>query len=177
MRHRTARVVALLVLVSLGVGLIVGVLWALIAPRPELVASSGHLVDAVAYPQAYIAADAWLGLLCAAAGLVVAVLGLVRWHSSNPDAVLVGLGLGGIIGSIVAWRVGLGIGGGPVALPADGVTIAGPLELRSYGVLLFWPTWVAIVGLAIGVSRRGRRRREDAALDVGAMPAEPVEQS
>lgn len=177
MNRRTVRAAALLVLVSLAVGLIVGVLWAVIAPRPELVASSGRLVDAVAYPQAYVAADAWLGLLCAGAGLVLAVLGFARWYPGNPDDALVGLGLGGIIGSIVAWRVGSGIGGGPVPLPTDGATIAGPLELRSYGVLLFWPTWVAIVGLAVGASRRGRRRRRETALNAGAMTVEPAEQS
>lgn len=177
MNRRTARVVGLVVLVSVAVGVIVGALWAMIAPRPELVASSGRLVDAVAYPQAYIATDAWLGLLCAAAGLVLAGLGFARWFPTNPDGALVGLMLGGIVGSIVAWRVGLGIGGGPVSLPADGATTAGPLELRSYGVLLFWPTWVAIVGLVVGMSRRRRHRRAGAALDAGAMSAEPAEQS
>lgn len=176
MSRTTARPVATAILASLFIGVVVGIVWLIIAPRPELVARSGRLTDAVSYPQAYIGADAWLGLLCAAAGFGLAVVGFVRWYPRTPDAALVGLAIGGIVGSLVAWRLGVAIGGEPVAVPAEGVVVAGPLELRSYGVLLFWPTWVAIVGLGVGVSRRRKHRREHAA-SPSATCATPAGQS
>lgn len=161
MKRPAARTVAILLATSLIAGVVVGLLWLQLAPRPELVARSGRLVDAVSYPQAYVAADAMLGLLCAVTGLLLGILGLWRWFPASPDTALLGLTAGSVIGPVVAWRIGTSLGSSPESISAgaivDGTVVSGPLQLQAVGVLLFWPAWVAVVGVVIGLARRSRR--------------------
>lgn len=172
----TTRIVALIAATSCLVGIAVGVGWALIAPRPQMVVRTGRLVDVVAYPESYAAADLILGALCIVAGVCMAVIFLTLVFRDEPDAALVGLIIGGGLGSVIAWRTGAAIGtgqaigGGDGAGSAEGQVVAGALQMRSPGVLVFWAICACVVGLVVGIVRRRRRRAAEVASDAVGIP-------
>jgi hypothetical protein len=66
---------------------------------------------------------------------------------------LVGLVAGGLVGALVAWRVGLLLSPPEIAAAAKevrvGDTFEGPLRMSAYGVLLAWPTAAVITFFAV----------------------------
>jgi hypothetical protein len=146
------------------VGLGMGVLWALLAPRPEFqVSKEGLSIDP--YSQVFVAADMIFGLLGAACGVVLAV-GWLRFRPESRTGILAGLSIGGILGSAVAWRVGEALAGGgaagwdALAHSAVGASVVGPLQLAAKGTILLWSFTAATVVLIAATVRTGRVRRE-----------------
>jgi hypothetical protein len=94
--------------------------------------------------------------------------------------VLLGLVIGGLVGSVVAWRFGVQLTGGSrqdVVLAVSGqpedVTLTGPIELHALGVLLIWSlvgTVVALVFNAFRTSHARQRLLDEHGLDVKANP-------
>jgi hypothetical protein len=123
-------------------GLLVGVLWVLIAPRAmvEVRDDAVFLLD----PEgpAFIAADGWFAVLGTVAGFLCAVVAFLRFRRHGPAA-LIGLTVGGLLAGVIAWRLGHLIGPGELAARAadvpDGTRLEAPVELRALGVLLAWP--------------------------------------
>lgn len=151
-------------------GLVVGLLWVFLAPRPTLVVRDGAaFYESVG--KSGIAIDMTFGLLGIAAGLLTATLVALRNKAIGLD--LLGAAVvGSAIGSIIAWQLGMALvggvnGDGTVIVPdlPNGETFVGPLEITAFGVLGIWPLTVAVALAAVLVvraSRTGTKAREAA---------------
>jgi hypothetical protein len=137
-------------------GAIAGLLWDGAAPKlsiQKLAASS----DAVFHAQ--IGADAWFLLVTVLVGLVTAIV-LCAVAGRPGPGVAVALAVGGLLGSLVADRVGfvaerhVTVGG----LHALGVHAGGDLvseidfRVRALGVVVGWPlVALAVLGIFVGI--------------------------
>ncbi|WP_199566738.1 ABC transporter permease [Streptomyces triticagri] len=145
------------VLVALGVtvsGVLLGLLWLWLAPRVPLVSNSeGVYLQDIEGEQAIGADGTFLlcGLLLGAiSGAVVFLL-----RKKGGIAVAVGLAVGGLLASVVAWRFGIWLGPGSdvVARAKEagiGEAFDAPLKLNAKGALLAWP--VAALAVHLGVT-------------------------
>ncbi len=85
-------------------GSVVGVLWHALAPQVEIVAAAQGSASAM---KALIGDDLWLGLLGIIAGIVcVALMWVAAPHASRGPGAFIGLAVGGLLGALVAARVG-----------------------------------------------------------------------
>ncbi|MES9522072.1 AAA family ATPase [Streptomyces capoamus] len=128
-------------------GALLGLLWWWLAPHVPLVADEigknwvVYLKDTEG--EQAIGVDGTFTLLGLAFGLVgaVVVFGLRR-RGGVP--LVVALGLGGLLGSLLAWRLGVWLGPESDVLAharavGKGVTFPAPLKLSAKGALLAWP--------------------------------------
>ncbi|MGH8823212.1 MAG: hypothetical protein ACRDVN_01875 [Jiangellaceae bacterium] len=164
----TTRVVAEIVLVSVAVGLAAGLVWWLVAPEVLVGVRGESAVLIPAHARGLFGVDVAFGAVGAGAGLLLGAL-MVNRHRGRPTAVLAGLVLGGVAGSLVAWQVGSALGPGALGERtdglADGATLAIPLDLQATGVVLFWPIMAVVAALVLaaltpGVPPRHRSRGE-----------------
>lgn len=138
-------------------GVVLGLLWAWLAPRVPLV---GDLVDKnwVVYlkdteGEQAIGVDGTFTLLALAFGAVSAlVVFLARRRGGVP--LVVALALGGLLGSVLAWRVGVWLGPTQNVIAhaktvGKGVTFSAPLKLGAKGALLAWPLAALVVHLGL----------------------------
>ncbi|MDN0194799.1 AAA family ATPase [Streptomyces sp. S.PNR 29] len=138
-------------------GLLLGVLWWWLAPRVPLV---GDVVDKnwVVYlketeGEQAVGVDGTFTLLALAFGLVSAVVVfLLRRRGGVP--LVVALGVGGLLGSLLAWRVGVWLGPAQDVIAhaksvGKGVTFSAPLKLGAKGALLAWSLSALIVHLGL----------------------------
>lgn len=148
---------------SLVAGLAVGVSWWLVAPLAQLESRGGGVFAVGRSPETSIAADGWFAVCAVVAGVLVAIVSGALLPERRLG-VLGGLTLGGIGGSLVAWRLGVLLGppgvDESVAALGDGARFQGPLDLSALGVLLAWSMASAIAFFAavagVESSRRGR---------------------
>ncbi|MFF1282025.1 AAA family ATPase [Streptomyces sp. NPDC058299] len=156
MRTEVREAAVITVAVALG-GVLLGLLWWWLAPRVPLV---GDVIDKnwVVYlkdteGEQAIGVDGTFALLGLAFGLVSAVVVfLLRRRGGVP--VVVALGVGGLLGSLLAWRLGVWLGPGSDVLSraqavGKGVTFPAPLKLGAKGALLAWPLGGALVHLGL----------------------------
>ncbi|MCX5334826.1 AAA family ATPase [Streptomyces sp. NBC_00140] len=149
---------AVVVAVAMAVGgVLLGVLWWWLAPHVPLV---GDVVDKswVVYlgdteGEQAIGVDGTFTLLGLAFGLVSAlVVFLVRRRGGVP--LVVALGVGGFLGSLLAWRVGIWLGPAQDVIAhaksvGKGVTFSAPLKLEAKGAWLAWPLGALVVHLGL----------------------------
>ncbi|MEU9475011.1 AAA family ATPase [Streptomyces sp. NPDC048191] len=144
------------VAVALG-GVLLGLLWFWLAPHLPLV---GEVVDKswVVYRkdsegEQAIGVDGTFTLLALGFGLVSAVIVfLLRRRGGVP--VVVALGLGALLGSVLAWRLGIWLGPSKDALAhaqhvGQGVVFSAALDLGAKGALLAWPLGALLVHLGL----------------------------
>ncbi|WP_079051106.1 DUF2567 domain-containing protein [Streptomyces curacoi] len=151
---REAAVVA--VVVALG-GVLLGVLWWWLAPSVPLV---GDVVDKswVVYfkdseGEQAVGVDGTFTLLALAFGLVSAVA-VFLWRRRGGVPLVVALALGGFLGSLLAWRVGVWLGPAEDVIAhakeaGKGVTFSAPLKLGAKGAWLAWPLGALVVHLGL----------------------------
>ncbi|MFF7444993.1 MULTISPECIES: AAA family ATPase [unclassified Streptomyces] len=138
-------------------GALLGVLWWWLAPHVPLV---GDVVDGkwVVYlgdseGEQAIGVDGTFTLLGLAFGAVSAlVVFLLRRRGGVP--LVVALGAGGLLGSLLAWRVGIWLGPAQDVIAhaksvGKGVTFSAPLKLEAYGAWLAWPLAALVVHLGL----------------------------
>ncbi|GGT13116.1 hypothetical protein GCM10010254_37340 [Streptomyces chromofuscus] len=128
-------------------GVLLGLLWNWLAPRVPLVGDVANGVWVVylgdTEGEQSVGVDGTFTLLALAFGVVSAVLVfLIRRRGSVPH--VVALGVGGLLGSLLAWRVGVWLGPAQDVLAhakavGKGVTFSAPLKLAAKGALLAWP--------------------------------------
>ncbi|MFJ8080568.1 AAA family ATPase [Streptomyces sp. NPDC096205] len=138
-------------------GLLLGVLWNWLAPRIPLVADvvDGSWVVYVKDTEGEqaIGVDGTFTLLALAFGAVTA-LAVFLWRRRGGAPLVVALALGGLLGSLLAWRLGMWLG------PADdvlahakevgkGVTFSAPLKLGAKGALLAWSVGALLFHLGL----------------------------
>ena len=150
-------------------GVLVGMVWRLVVPLAVLEKEATGVVQ-VGGAETEVAADGWFAVCAALAGVLAAVAAALLLRSGRVGAV-VGLTLGGLVGALVAWRVGLLLSPPEITASAKearvGDTFEGPLRMSAYGVLLAWPmaaviTFFAIVA-GLDVESYGRDRTDSAA--------------
>ncbi|TPQ16207.1 AAA family ATPase [Streptomyces sporangiiformans] len=134
-------------------GLLLGVLWWWLAPEVPLVSDGSVVFLKDTEGEQAIGVDGTFTLLALGFGLVSAlIVFLMRRRGGVP--VVVALTLGGVLGSLVAWRLGIWLGPTQdVAAHAKevgkGVTFAAPLELGAKGALLAWSVAALLVHLGL----------------------------
>lgn len=119
----------------------IGLVWSAIAPRAALVVvGPGQAMPADAESTAYMTGDGQFAVLTMGAGAVVAVVAyLVAGRRTGTGAVL-GLAVGGLLGSLIAWLVGCWPAAGPYLQELHGAhageQITAALTLHARGVLI-----------------------------------------
>ena len=162
-------------------GIVAGLIWAAVAPRPllqEIARGEAELVNAET--TAFIVADAWFALIAAVGGLITGVLGyriLVRRAGAAATA---GLVLGAVAAALVAMWVGDNIGLGTynhlLASSPTGAFFHSSLALGAKSTLAFWPLCTSgVILLAETGARRSARRRQAAAAHRTGDPAGPAD--
>ncbi|MFJ9735194.1 AAA family ATPase [Streptomyces sp. NPDC101171] len=144
------------VAVTLG-GVLLGLLWWWLAPHVPLIADQ---VDKswVVYikdteGEQAVGVDGTFTLLGLAFGLVSAVV-VFLWRRRGGVPLVVALGLGGLLGSLLAWRLGVWLGPESDVIAhakavGKGVTFSAPLKLGAKGALLAWPLGALLVHLGL----------------------------
>ncbi len=173
---REAAVIAVVVALS---GLLLGAVWAWLAPRVPLV---GDVVDGnwVVYlkdseGEQAVGVDGTFTLLAVAFGVVSAlVVFLLRRRGGVP--LVVGLAVGGLLASLLAWRLGIWLGptDDVIAHAKDvgqGATFSAPLKLSARGALLAWPLAGLLVHLGLTAAFGPRDPEPDQQVAYGAPPA------
>jgi hypothetical protein len=156
------RAAVLVVATSLAGGLLVGLLWWLLTPLPELEKRTAGVVSVSSSPESSIAADGWFAVIGLVTGVVAALLATAMLRGSRLGALL-GLTVGGLLGSVVAWQFGVLLGPEPLDAAAAAAEVGdrftGPLRLSALGVLLAWPTAavIAYFAAAAGVESGGAK--------------------
>lgn len=144
--------VLVLVAVTLA-GVALGVLWLWLAPRVPLVATEGGVFLEDTEGEEAIGADGTFVLLAVALGAVTAAA-VFLFRRRGGIALVIALALGGLLGSLLGWGVGVWFGPSTdVAALArevgEGVTFEAYLELRAKGALLAWPVAAMLVHLGL----------------------------
>ncbi|MBZ6194970.1 AAA family ATPase [Streptomyces olivaceus] len=171
---RQAVVTALAVTLS---GALLGVLWWKLAPSVPLV---GSVVDGRWFVylkdsegEQAIAVDGTFTLLALAFGALSAVvLFLLRRRGGVP--LVAALGVGGLLGSLLAWRLGVWLGPTEDVIAhakdvGEGVTFTAPLRLGAKGALLAW----SLAGLVVHLGLTGLFGPRDPEPDPWPAPAPP----
>lgn len=138
-------------------GALLGVLWWWLAPHVPLV---GDIVDEkwVVYlgdseGEQAVGVDGTFTLLALGFGVVSAfVVFLLRRRGGVP--LVVALGVGGLLGSLLAWRVGIWLGPAQDVIAhaksvGKGVSFSAPLKLGAKGALLAWSLGALLVHLGL----------------------------
>ncbi|MEU9623582.1 ABC transporter permease [Streptomyces sp. NPDC088251] len=148
---RRAAVVTVLVTVA---GIALGLLWVWLAPRVPLISDSTAVFLSDSEGEEAIGADGTFVLLALAFGALSAAL--VFWFQRRGGiALVVGLALGGLLGSLVAWRLGVWLGPDQDVVAharavGKGVVFDAPLQLRAKGAaLLVWSMGAMAVHLGL----------------------------
>ncbi|MFI9295020.1 DUF2567 domain-containing protein [Streptomyces gardneri] len=141
-------------LVSTAVGALLGVLWLWLAPRVLLISDGKGVYLRDSEGESAIGVDGTFVLLALAFGAVAAlVVFLLRRKGGVP--LVLGLALGGVLGSLVAWGVGTSFGPARDVVAhaksvGPNVVFEAPIELNmAAAAMLAWPLAAMIVHLAL----------------------------
>ncbi|MCX4727156.1 hypothetical protein ACIPW9_04215 [Streptomyces sp. NPDC090052] len=151
---RAELVQAAVVAVVLAVlGVLLGLLWMWLAPRVPLISDGKAVYLKDSEGEQAIGGDGTFALLGLAFGVVsAAAVFLFRRRGGVP--LVIALAVGGLLGSLLAWRVGIWLGPSQDVVAAakhagKGVTFDAPLKLAAKGALLAWPVAAMIVHLGV----------------------------
>jgi hypothetical protein len=139
---------------SVLLGLLCGLIWHVVAPRPVLQQISVGAAEVVnPETRAFIGADGWFCVISAAAGLLTGIVGyragIARRGLATRTAVTAGLVLGAVAGSYtMLWlgqEIGLSAYQHQLADAATGATYTASLTLGAKSALAFWPLFTSVV--------------------------------
>ncbi|GLP68559.1 MULTISPECIES: DUF2567 domain-containing protein [unclassified Streptomyces] len=139
-------------------GVLLGVLWWWLAPHVPLVGDVDEQGNWVVYlkdteGEQAVGVDGTLTLLALAFGAVSALV-VFLWRRRGGVPLVVGLAVGGVLASLLAWRVGMWLGPSSDVLAhakavGKGVTFSAPLKLGAKGALLAWSLAGLVVHLGL----------------------------
>lgn len=158
-------------------GVLLGVLWWWLAPHVPLVADDSAVYLKDTEGEQAVGVDGTFTLLALAFGAVSAVVVfLVRRRGGVP--LVVALAVGGVLGSLLAWRIGIWLGPTQNVVAhakqvGKGVTFSAPLKLGAKGALLAWSLAGLVVHLGL-TALFGPRDPDPYASPYGAPPAPPA---
>lgn len=151
-RSDAGTAVRLLGLLTLG-GVAAGLLWAWCAPRADfrVVSAAGEVepVGGLVSPELPVSDDAVYVLVLAGLGLVAGVLAWLP-RARRGVVVLLALGAGMLVASVVAWQLGVLLGRGPseAELQTVGTVVTTALRLDALAALAVGP-FVAVFGYLV----------------------------
>ncbi|MFF7988679.1 hypothetical protein ACFZDG_02655 [Kitasatospora xanthocidica] len=166
------------VLACLVAGLVVAALWAWLAPKVPLVVDGDRILYVDPEGEQRAGADAVFVLIGLGAGILTALGAfLATRRRGGGIAVALGLAVGGLLGSLGAWRIGRWLGPGDDLIGearrvGNGGHFDANIDLGALGALLVWPMAAMVVLLAL--SAAVGKREEDPPPYWGAPPAAPV---
>ncbi|MFB6888856.1 hypothetical protein ACFCX4_06005 [Kitasatospora sp. NPDC056327] len=175
------RVAAVVVLVCLVLGVVMGVLWAWLAPRVPLVVDGNKILYGDPEGEQRAGADSVFVLIGLGTGILTALGAfLLTRKRGGGIAVAAGLAVGGLLASVGAWGLGRWLGPsrdliGEARRVGNGGHFEADIDLGAYGAVLAWPMAAMVVLLAL--SAAFGKREEDpppywvpgpAPLDAGA---------
>jgi hypothetical protein len=134
-------------------GVLLGVLWWWLAPHVPLVSDGDAVYLRDTEGEQAVGVDGTFVLLALAFGAVSALVVFLARRRGGV-ALVVALTVGGLLGSLLAWRLGVWLGPTQdVAAHAvdvgEGVTFSAPMELNAKGALLAWPLATLLVHLGL----------------------------
>ncbi|WP_371351981.1 ABC transporter permease [Streptomyces malaysiensis] len=145
-----ASLVAIAVAVS---GVLLGLLWLWLAPKVPLVSDGSAVYLKNSEGEDAVGADGVFTLLGLAFGAVSAIVVFLLFRHGG-IALVVGLAIGGVLASVIAWRLGVWLG--PTSdvvahakAAGKGVTFDGPLKLGAKGALLAWSVAAMVIHLVL----------------------------
>ncbi|MGW0392384.1 hypothetical protein ACWDYJ_16120 [Streptomyces sp. NPDC003042] len=147
---RDGAAVALVVAVA---GVLLGVLWAWLAPRVQYVSNGEAVFLRNTESEARIGGDGTYFLLAVGFGVLSAVA-VFLWRRRGGVPLVIGLAVGAVFASLVGWRLGLWLGTDSdlptaAAEAGKGVPFDAPLQLLAHGMLLVWPMVAVAVHLGL----------------------------
>jgi hypothetical protein len=139
------------------VGTAVAPLWVHLAPRLAFrVDQPGRALPVIPEAEEYIGADGRFVFITLVVGLLA---GLACWlvRRSRGPLVLLALAVGGLLGAVITWRLGMRIGTGyqPADLQHVGRIVYQPLTLRAKSALVVEPV-AAVLAYLLGVGFAAR---------------------
>lgn len=145
-----AALVALFVTVC---GVALGLLWLWLSPRIPMVSDGKAVYLKDTEGEEAIGGDGSFVLIALALGAVTAVLVFLRYRKGGV-AVVLGLAAGGVLASLVGWRVGVWLGPttdivAHAKAVGPKVVFDGPLELRAKSALIAWSAAAMLVHLCL----------------------------
>ncbi|MDJ1135305.1 hypothetical protein NMN56_025735 [Streptomyces iconiensis] len=149
--RRELRDAALCVLGVAVLGVLFGLLWVWLAPKVPLFTDGKAVYLKDPEGEEAMGADGTFALLGLAFGALTGVLVyFLRRHGGV--GIVVGLAVGGLLGSLLAWRTGVLLGPETDVVRAAkeagrNATFDAPLKLQAKGVLLAWPFAAAALHL------------------------------
>ncbi|MGP3921677.1 DUF2567 domain-containing protein [Streptomyces sp. 8N616] len=144
---------ALVVVALAAAGVLLGLLWLWLAPRVPLVSDGKAVYFKNSEGEEAIGADGTFVLLAAGFGVLTAVVVFLLFRRGGV-ALVVATAVGGLLGSLVAWRLGVWLGptqdvAAHARAVGEGKVFDAPLQLRAKGALLAWPIAAAAVHLCL----------------------------
>lgn len=139
-----------LVLVLTGAGVPAGLLWLALAPRREFQVVEGGFQALEPQSEALIGADGWLMLVTGLFGVLAALL-VWRFPRERGVGVLLGLAIGMVALSVVAWQMGevIGTGASEAEQAQLGAIVSPPLQLRAIPALVMGPFLATLIYLVM----------------------------
>lgn len=136
-----------------------GLLWRAVAPRTQVVVTPDGLNFATEVGESFIGADATFLLVTALVGVLLGLLAVLALPRDRVG-IVVGLVAGGLLGALVAKRIGTVVGQDDLAALASsapvGTRLTAPLQIRALGVEYAWAVAAVVVHFLL-VAYLGRR--------------------
>ncbi|MEU8676662.1 ABC transporter permease [Streptomyces sp. NPDC048560] len=134
-------------------GVVLGLLWLWLAPRVPLISDDTAVFLKDSEGEEAVAADGTFVLLALAFG-VVSALAVFLYRRRGGIPLVAGLALGALLGSLLAWGIGVWFGPSSDVVArarevGKGVTFDAPLKLHAAGVVLAWPIVAMLVHLGL----------------------------
>jgi hypothetical protein len=140
---------ALVTLAVTACGVTLGLLWLWLAPRVPLVSDGKYVYLKDTEGEEAVGGDGTFVLIALALGVLTA-LGVFLWRRRGGVAIVLALALGGVLASVVGWRLGIVLG--PTRhikehaeAVGPNVVFDGPLKLRAKSALIAWPAAAMLV--------------------------------
>jgi hypothetical protein len=139
-------------------GLLGALAWWLVAPTPAVRSVEGGVQLVAPNGKAWVGNEGWFVVVAVVVAVACAAVAY-RWTRRHGVAVVIGLAVGGLLASLVMWRVGVWLGPDPLAdqarHAAPGAVLHLPLALRAKGVLFAWPLVSVVItfGLVAGLQQ------------------------
>jgi hypothetical protein len=139
-------------LVGVG-GVVLGLLWLWLSPRIPMVSDGKAVYLKDTEGEEAIGGDGTFVVIAAILGAVSAALVFRRHRTGGVGAVL-GLAAGGVLASVIGWRLGVWLGPPPDIVAhakavGPQVVFDGPLGLRAKSALVAWPAAAMLTHLGL----------------------------
>jgi hypothetical protein len=134
-------------------GVVLGLLWVWLAPRVPMISDGQAVYLKDTEGEEAIGGDGTFVLIAAALGVVTAALVFWRFRRGGV-AVVLGLAAGGVLASVVGWRIGVALGPTTdIVAHAKAVgpkkVFDGPLDLRAKSALVAWSAAAMLAHLCL----------------------------